>query len=200
VILDQVQFPQGTTWLTRNRFKNDQGSLWITVPVWKKGLGLQRINEVRICHEGRWQRKHLSSLKTAYARAPYFLEHSEFLQHMFSSRYEKLIHFNQEIILYLMRFLEISTQVLLLSDLDAHAGGDQLLVELCRKTGASHFLVQSSARKYLDPEAFSQAGIQLVFFNTSVPVYPQLWGNFIPNLSVFDLILNCGPKARDIFL
>lgn len=45
VILDEVQFPMGTTWLTRNRFKNDQGTLWMTVPVWKKGLGLQKINE-----------------------------------------------------------------------------------------------------------------------------------------------------------
>ena len=47
VILDEVQFPRGTTWLTRNRFKNDQGTLWMTVPVWKKGLGLQKIKEER---------------------------------------------------------------------------------------------------------------------------------------------------------
>jgi hypothetical protein len=46
IILDNVQFPRGTTWITRNRFKNDQGILWMTVPVWKKGLGLQKINDV----------------------------------------------------------------------------------------------------------------------------------------------------------
>jgi hypothetical protein len=63
VILDQVQFPLGTTWLSRNRYKNDQGTLWMTVPVWKKGLGLQRIDEVKICHEGRWAKKHQESLK-----------------------------------------------------------------------------------------------------------------------------------------
>jgi hypothetical protein len=58
VLLDEVQFPRGTTWITRNRFKHDQGSLWITVPVRKKGLGLQRINEVKICHEAPSARKH----------------------------------------------------------------------------------------------------------------------------------------------
>ncbi len=46
VILDDVQFPRGTTWITRNRFKNSQGNLWMTVPVIKKGLGLQKINAV----------------------------------------------------------------------------------------------------------------------------------------------------------
>ena len=43
VLMDRVQFPRGTTWLTRNCFKNDQGDLWMTIPVWKKGLGLQKI-------------------------------------------------------------------------------------------------------------------------------------------------------------
>jgi len=51
VILDNVQFPRATTWITRNRFKNDQGTLWMSIPVWKKGLGLQKLNEVRICHD-----------------------------------------------------------------------------------------------------------------------------------------------------
>jgi hypothetical protein len=31
-------------------------------------------------------------------------------------------------------------------------------------------------------------------------VYPQLWGDFIPDLSAFDLLFNCGPKAREIVL
>lgn len=71
VILDDVQFSLRTTWTSRNRFKNDQGTLWITIPVWKKGLGLQQINQVRICQQGNWRKKHLASLKTSYANAPY---------------------------------------------------------------------------------------------------------------------------------
>ena len=52
VILDDVEFPRKTTWITRNRIKNDQGTLWMTIPVWKKGLWLQQISEVRICQTG----------------------------------------------------------------------------------------------------------------------------------------------------
>jgi hypothetical protein len=85
VILDEVQFPHGTTWISRNRFKYDQGELWLTIPVWKKGLGDQWINQVRICYEGRWLHKHLESLKTAYGNAPYLSEHLGFLEELLSS-------------------------------------------------------------------------------------------------------------------
>ncbi|HZE21534.1 MAG TPA: WbqC family protein, partial [Desulfobaccales bacterium] len=41
---------------------------------------------------------------------------------------------------------------------------------------------------------------ELRYFKYNPPIYPQLWGDFLANLSVFDLVLNCGPKARDILL
>jgi len=200
VILDDVQFPRGTTWITRNRFKNAQGSLWMTVPVKKKGLGLQKINAVSICHGGRWGKKQLQSLKHAYANAPYFMDHLKFLEDLFSTGYEKLVDLNMEIIRYLMRRLQVETNVVLLSELDICAKGDNLLITVCKKLGASRFLMQKSAKKYLNSERFKAEGIQLVDVRLPSPVYPQLWGEFLPNLSALDLILNCGPKAHKIMI
>lgn len=198
VLLDKVQFPRGTTWMNRNRFKNDQGTLWMTIPVQKKGLGLQNINAVKIYHQGRWARKHLASLKNAYANAPYLEEHLPFLYTLFSSGFEKLIDLNLEVIRYVVALLDIDTRIILLSDLGIQARGNQLLVEICRALGASQYLAQSPARKYLDPDLFRNAEIELDYFRMPVLIYPQLWGSFIPNLSAFDLVFNCGPKARAI--
>lgn len=198
VVLDAVQFPRGTTWISRNRFKNDQGTLWMTVPVWKKGLGLQAIDAVGISHEGRWAQKHLQSLKSAYANAPYFADHLPFMAELFSTKFEKLLDLNLTIIRHVMRSLEIDTRVVLLSDLNVRARGSRLPVEICRHAGASMYLAQGPARKYLDPQVFEQAGVELRFFSLRTPIYPQLWGPFIPNLSVFDLLFNCGAKAREI--
>ena len=200
VLLDEVQFPQGTTWISRNRFKNHQGTLWITIPVWKKGLGLQRINEVRICHQGRWHKKHLESLKAAYARAPYFADHLDFITEMFSEKFDSLLDLNSSVIRHLMKALHIETRVVCLSELGISSTGTRLLAEVCQRTGASRFLVQSASKKYLDEKVFVEAGIEVTFFNPPSPVYPQLWGDFISNLSAFDLVFNCGPKAHDIVL
>lgn len=200
VILDNVQFPRGTTWITRNRFKNDQGSLWMTVPVKKKGLGLQKIDAVRICHDGRWPQKHLESFKNAYSRTPYFTVHIGFLEALLSTKFEKLIDLNLNVIRYLMQQLKIETKIILLSELGIHSTGEKLLIEICGKMGASQFLTQSAAQKYLDADRFADAGIRLTKFKQPLLIYPQLWGSFIPNLSALDLIFNCGPKGHDIMI
>jgi hypothetical protein len=198
IILDNVQFPLRTTWISRNRFKNDQGTLWITIPVWKRGLGLQKINQVRICYEGNWRKKHFASLKTSYANAPYFREHLDVVEDMFSARFERLVDLNLMIIQYLKKHLRIDTPLILESDLGISAKGNKLLIEICRKVQASNYLAQAATKKYLDAGLFADAGIELDFFRPPSPVYPQLWGDFIPDLSAFDLLFNCGPKSHEI--
>ena len=200
VLLDSVQFPRGTTWITRNRFKNDQGPLWMTIPVWKKGLGLQKINAVRICHEGQWARKHLASLEHAYGRAPYFGDHADFILEIHASRLDRLVDFNTRIIQYLLQVLNVDTRLILMSETGIRHSGILLLIELCHYFGATTYLAQRSAAPYLDETVFDKAGIKLQFFKSPSPIYPQLWGEYIKNLSTFDLIFNCGPRALDILL
>ncbi len=200
VILDDIQFPRGTTWITRNRFKNDQGTWWMTIPVWKKGLGLQKIDDVRICREGRWAHKHLTGLQHAYANAPYFAEHLQFLENLFVTGSDRLIDFNLMIIRHLMLNLGVDTEIRRLSELNIQATGDRLLIEICRYFGASAYLAPAAAAKYLNAGFFEKAGIELRTAQPRSPVYPQLWGDFIPDLTSFDLLLNCGPKAREILI
>ena len=198
IILDAVQFPRGTTWITRNRFKNDQGTLWMTIPVRKKGLGLQRIDDLRLCYQARQARKHLVSLKHAYAHAPYFSEHRLFLQNLFSPAFERLIDFNMAVIDHLMLNLGVDTEIRKLSELNIKTGGDHLLVDVCRFFNATVYLAPAAAGRYLDAELFENAGIELRFVKFPSHIYPQLWGDFIPDLSSFDLMFNCGPKAIEI--
>jgi hypothetical protein len=198
VILDAVQFPLGSTWITRNRFKNDSGAIWLSIPVWKKGLGLQMISEVKICPDGRWQRKHRESIIQAYHHAPYLEEHRDFFQALFSSGFETIVHLNMHAITHVMTSIRATTKVVLLSDLGIEEKGSKLIVEICRALSGTCYLAPAPAGKYLDEDIFRKGGIELAWFRQPTPVYPQLWGDFLPNLSVFDLILNCGPKAEEM--
>ena len=75
VILDVVQFPRGASWVNSNRVKTPNGQLWLTIPVRKKGLGLQSIYEVEIDNTHNWKRKHFLALAHSYKRTPYFYDY-----------------------------------------------------------------------------------------------------------------------------
>jgi hypothetical protein len=165
VLLDDVQFPLGGSWINRNRLKNDQGELWLTVPVWKRGRSFQSIDQVEICNDGNWQKKHLFSLEHACKHAPYWDEHFRFFQEICSKQRQNLLELNLEILDYLRLALGIPQPFVRSSTFAIETSGSQRLVDICKALGA-------------EP-----------------PIYPQLWGDFIANLSVLDLILTCGPKS-----
>ncbi|MGD0822256.1 MAG: WbqC family protein [Desulfomonilia bacterium] len=198
VVLDEVQFPQGSTWITRNRFKNDQGTLWMSIPVCKKGLGLQMISKVKICNEVLWQKKHLASLQQAYWHAPYREEHLGIFERLFSPDQENILDMNMEIMAYVLGELDCTTRIIRLSELGIKEKGTALIVDICLALGASRYLAQDSATKWLDSVLFEQAGIEMEFHKPPIPIYPQLWGPFISNLSIFDLLFTCGPRTREI--
>lgn len=195
VLYDSVQFPQRTGWLTRNRFKCEQGELWLTIPVRRKGCGLQRIDEVRIVREGSWARKHLASFKECYGRAPFFAEHLPLLEGLCSEIPERLVGFTLPILRHLAAGLECRARIVLLSELGIEAKEPALSVEVCRRLGATAFLAQRPAEKFLSHELFRDAGVRLLTFAYHPEIYPQLYGTFIQNLSALDLLFCCGPKA-----
>jgi hypothetical protein len=94
----------------------------MTISVRKKGLGLQKIDEVRIDHEGHWLRKHIASLKNAYGKAPYFREHFPFLEDMFLKRSEQMVDLNLDIIRYIPSYGGILFPIYLLSICSSIAG------------------------------------------------------------------------------
>ncbi len=200
VILDDVQFPLKTTWITRNRIKNDQGTLWMTIPVLKKGLGLQRIRDVKICQTGNWKKKHLRSFQNAYSHAPFLQDHIQLIEQIFTSHYDFLLDLNMEIIHYILRFLRIKTQIVMMSELSISGHGMPLIIDICKSLNASHYLIQSSASRYYESVQFESADLELVTFQKPEYVYPQMWGEYIANLSILDMMFTCGDKSRDIVL
>jgi len=196
VLLDSVQFPRGASFVNRNRIKAPSGkSLWLTVPVKKKGRGLQSIGEILINNETNWRRKHELSLIHAYSRAPYFRDHFQFLVETYGKDWVRLLDLNTTILEYTAKAIGLQTQFKLSSELGAEGKGTDLLVQICKNLGGDTYLSGSAGRKYLNEQKFRDCGISLSYFQYYPTAYPQLWGDFIANLSVLDLLFNCGERA-----
>jgi hypothetical protein len=76
--------------------------------------------------------------------------------------------------------------------------GSDLILEICRATGASVYLSGSQGRNYLNETSFSDAGVRVVFQEYRHPSYPQLHGPFVPFMATVDLLFNCGPRSLEI--
>ena len=76
--------------------------------------------------------------------------------------------------------------------------GAKRLVDICRLLGARAFYEGAAGRDYIDESQFVAAGIRLDYQDYRHPVYPQLHGDFLPYLSVVDLLFNCGPASLGV--
>jgi hypothetical protein len=92
--------------------------------------------------------------------------------------------------------LGIATRITDSSDYELADGKSERLARLTQQAGGSIYVSGPSARDYLDEKLFSDRGLQVEWFDYSgYAPYPQLWDGFTHNVTVLDLLFNCGREA-----
>jgi hypothetical protein len=178
--------------------KEDTGELWLTVPVKKKGRGLQKIQAVEIYDERDWRKKHLRSIEQNYTNAPYFDDYFPALQSIYREDHSLLVEFNLSLVRFFWNSLAIGCEYIRQSELGVEGRGTDLLVAICERLGADRMAIFPGTAKHIDAALMRAHAIDPVTLPFHPPVYPQLWGDFIYNLSALDLLFNCGPKSASI--
>ncbi len=72
ILLDDTLLAQGFTFVNRNRLKGPNGEIWITVPLKRKGLGRQKIRDLKIYEKSWWAKRFLATLRHYYGKSIYF--------------------------------------------------------------------------------------------------------------------------------
>ena len=203
VFLDEVQYKH-REFQNRNKIRTKNGWIWLSVPVESKGKGRQRIRDIKIDDTFPWQHKHKGSLETWYGRAPFFKEHFPVFQEIFEKKWEKLKDLNVYIIEYILKILNIKTPIYYESGLDIKSTKTDRIIEICRKLKADTYFSGIGGRQYLEEDRIKRAGLDLVYQEFRHPIYKQQFmkskSDFIPYLSIIDLLFNEGQKAREIFI
>lgn len=194
VFLEDVQYSKGS-WRNRNRIKTQNGLLWLTVPVHAKHGKIQ-IRDVRIDNSKKWVHQHARTLEENYARAPYFRDYYIGFLNQLNTGFKNLSTLNIAITQWLMQQLEIHTPTMISSELDPEGKATDRLLDILVKLGADCYVSGPSAKNYLEESKFRKKGIRLEYKSYDYPDYPQLWGNFVSNVTVLDLLFNMGPDSR----
>jgi hypothetical protein len=194
VYLDTVQFEKNS-YINRNRIKTPQGVQWLTIPVKMKGHLSMTLRDTESDATQRWQLKHLKAIAMNYRRAPHFTDCFARLERLIADAPANLSELCWSQLRFWLDEFAIATRVLRASELPVSGRKSDLILQLARHLGANHYLSGALGRGYLAADAFRDAGISVEYQDYQTPVYPQLWGDFVPNLSVVDYWMNCGPNA-----
>jgi len=194
VYYDDVQYDKHG-WRNRNRIKTHTGPLWLTVPIRHSGLGFPRILDVEIDRRTPWARKHVASIRQAYAGAPFIRRYMPEIEEVLNHPWERLVDLNLACAHMIAGWLGIVRRIERSSMLGIGGAQSQRLINICRHFGASEYVSGDAASDYLDVPLFNGSGITVTWQHFVHPVYPQLHGEFVPFLSALDLLLNCGDKS-----
>lgn len=200
VLLDTVQYPRSKSVANRNSIKTKSGALEIVVPL-AHPKGSQRLStyqEVEFADHS-WKKKALHTMTHAYGRAPYFEEVFALLQRCFDQ--PTFVSMNTLFIQEVVKALGLSTKLVNLSDMPAVNGANNaMIIAICEAFNATSYLSGRGAMAYNDESMYDAHGIKLTY-QAYVPLaYPQLHGDFIPNLSIVDALCNLGFGATSQLL
>jgi hypothetical protein len=196
ILYDDMQYTR-RDWRNRNKIKTDQGVQWLTIPVKVKGKYHQAIRETKI--EGsQWAQLHWKALVQNYRTAPFFSEIADWLEPLYVKEpTTHLSQLNRHLIEAVCLYLGIKTTISNSWDYPLTGGKTERLANLCISAGGNEYISGPSAKDYIDEAAFSERGVKLTWFDyTGYTEYPQLWGDFTHEVTILDLLFNCGKDTH----
>lgn len=203
VFLDNSQYKK-REYQNRNRIRTKNNEIWLTVPVLKDEEPYPNISDVYIDNSQDWQRRHWRAIYLNYTRAPFFKEYSDFFEDLYKREWKKLVDLNIYIVKYINQLLGIEKTIYFASRLNIKTAGTQHIIDTCKALKADTYLSGIGGKDYLEEEKFKTHSIKLIYQSFNHPVYTQLnmkdEKDFIPYLSIIDLIFNHGPDSLGILI
>ena len=202
VILDDVQF-NTRSWQQRNRIMTSAGLEWLTVPVRKKNLRNQKINEVQLNEVEKFVNLTKKKFIYNYSKSKYFNEYYIELIKLFEkcNTHKSLIELNLDILNWTLLKLRISKKFTLSSSLNLQVNSKvDRVIKICQKFNSKRYLCNIGAKDYLiaEKDLIKLNKIEIFSHNYCHPKYNQLYNTFIEYASSLDLLFNEGPNSYEI--
>ena len=171
----------------------------ITVPVKKKGLYQQKINEVEIREDLPWRGKLWRSIELNYHKTPYFSAYKNEIEALLVHSQGNLAEQNIKLIKTISSLLGIKTDFLRSSELNSQGVRSEHVKNLLHEVHADSFYQAHGAFSYMKEDGVFPLQDIPVYFQDAIPVPYRQYNNgidqFVPYLSVLDALFNIGAEA-----
>lgn len=146
----------------------------LTVPV-LQGTHHRPIRDLRVDNGQPWQMHHWRCLRAAYGKAPFYEHYAPKFEPTYRKAWSFLFDLNQELLTICLKLLNVKIPI--------------SLTEWYKKEADSG---RFDARSLVNPRNVADAYV----FHQPVPYQQNFGPDFVPNLSIIDLLFCQGPAAK----
>lgn len=192
VIYDNIQFTK-SSWIRRNRILSGGTDKMITLPL-KKASDYLDVCERSLSDDFDKERiKLLRLIESSYKKAPMFKNVFPVIKDTINYESKNLFQYIYNSVKSVCEYMEINTAITVSSELDIDFSlkGKDKVLSICRCMGATDYYNAINGVALYDPyrTEFESAGIKLHFLKMKEITYPQFNNEFVPNLSIIDVLM-----------
>lgn len=191
VAYDNIQFTK-KGWIHRNRILVNGKDQYITIPL-RKDSEYLNINERFLSDDIEKEKiKIINRIKGAYSKATYFKDVFPLIESILNYQDRNLFNFVFNSLKVFKSYLNINCNLIISSDLgfniEEYLGQDKV-IEICKHLDARTYINPIGGEELYTPEDFLEENIELKFLNPIPLNYKQFDNEFIPLLSIIDVMM-----------
>lgn len=188
VIYDNIQYTK-KGWINRNRYLLNGKDAIFTIPI-KKDSDYLNVNQ-RVLSDDFSPIKLLNQIKAAYSKAPYYSEVYPKIEEIFKCEEKNLFQYIYKSINIISEYLNIKTNIIISSSLniDHSLKGQNKVLAICKCLNAKNYLNSIGGVELYSKSIFAENNIKLNFIKSQAIEYKQFSHNFVPWLSILDVMM-----------
>lgn len=177
-------------WVNRNRILVNGKDHLITVPL-KDASQNKRIADIDLSDDPKWRSKLLQTIGQSYRKAPFYTTVYPLLEKIVNLEVRTIADLVRGSFVVINDYLGIQTVIVPSSDRYGNSDlkAQERILDICRQEKADRYINPIGGMELYDRQRFADAGIELFFMQSKRVEYPQFQNEFVPWLSIADVLM-----------
>jgi hypothetical protein len=189
VIYDDVNYIN-KGWINRNYLLGANNKQGFTLPL--NGASQNKlINEIDLFEFEKFKRSFLKTIELSYKKSPYYKSCLALINSIFDYQELNLSGFIKNSIEVIAGYLNISTAIVPSSSVyqNNNLKAQDRIIDICKKESATIYVNPIGGTELYSKQLFTENQLELVFLKSGLIEYPQFNNEFIPWLSIIDVLM-----------
>ena len=160
------------------------------------------INEIEIDENSSWKQDLLKTISMSYKKAPFFEQVFPLVERIILVEENNLSKFLTHHLKQVCEYLKIETKIIISSNIlkNDDVKGQDKIIEICKSIKGNHYINPIGGTELYNKDVFLNENLKLNFIKTNTIAYKQFKNDFIPWLSIIDVMMFNSIEEISLFL